>query len=350
MADWRPPLDSSSWKAYAQDPLPGWARRSGTLFDVEPANLAAPRPCDVAICSVPWDTTASTRIGARTGPAAIREASIAYSAQANSRGGTELLNLRTGRLLRPRQRHLTDFGDLHTYPSDTERQLRATAAEVFAIGLLAEQVIALGGEHTVSHPLYGGLQRAWQAKRPGSRLGYVQIDHHFDFGDRSALHGRHYHGSNGRRISELEGVQPEAMGFVGMGDLTSAAQLAGMRDRGITVRTMMDVRDRGFSACLSDACKQVLKACDTLYVSIDIDVCDLSVSPGTGHVTVGGIGAVDFLAIADVLRPLPVFGLDIVEVNGLLDPSGTTAHLAARLLFELLLLEESGQHTHGQPG
>lgn len=341
MADWRPQLDSTSWKAYADDPLPGWARRSGALFDVESARLETAQPCDVAICSVPWDTTASTRIGARTGPAAIREASIAYSAQANSRGRTELLNLRTGRLLRPRSRQIRDFGDLHTYPSDTERQLHATAAEVFAIGLIADQVIALGGEHTVSHPLYAGLQRALQTRHPGSRLGYVQIDHHFDFGDHSILHGRHYHGSNGRRISELDGVEPAMMAFVGMGDITSAKQLAGMRDSGITVRTMMDVREHGFSACLADACRHVLQACDHLYVSIDIDVCDLSVSPGTGHVTVGGIGAVDFLSIADVLRPLPVFALDIVEINGLLDPSGTTAHLAARLLFELLLLEAS---------
>jgi agmatinase len=340
MVDWVADLTTTSWKAFSDDPLPGWARRAGTLFDVPTARLDAPADCGVAVFSVPWDTTASTRIGARTGPVAIRQASISYSGQARSRGAVDLLNLRTGKRLRPRPVTVVDYGDMHTYPLDIERQLRATAAEAFAVGMNAEQIVTLGGEHTISYPLVAGLRRALENKRPGARLGYVQIDHHFDFGDHSALHGRYYHGSNARRVSELDGMRPQAMGFVGMGDLTSASQFSGLVARGTVVRTMGDVRARGFATCLAEACDAVLRACDALYVSIDIDVCDLSVAPGTGHATVGGITAVDFLAIADVLRPLPVFALDLVEVNAELDPTGATAHLAARLLFELLLLEE----------
>lgn len=338
MLDWSD-LSASSWRAFSEDPLPGWASRAGTLFDVSTASLDGSETYDVAVCSVPWDSTASTRIGARTGPAALRQASIAYAAQAKSRGAIELLNLRTGACVRPRILNIADFGDLHTYPCDIERQLRASAAEVFAIGSRAKQVVTLGGEHTISYPVVAGLRRALADKLPGARLGYVQIDHHFDFGDRSSLHGRYYHGSNGRRISELSGMDPRSMGFVGMGDLTPLSQFRGMLASGFAIRTMLDIRARGFSACLAEVCDSVLQACDCLYVSIDIDVCDLSVAPGTGHATVGGICAADFVAIADVLRGLPVFGVDLVEVNSQLDPTGSTAHLAARLLFELLLLE-----------
>lgn len=346
MADGIFDFSGSSWKDFQDDPLPGWARRAGTLFDVPCGRLeSASGGIDVAVCSIPWDTTASTRIGSRTGPAVIREASLGYAAQARSRRTTELLNLRSGLLMRPCKKHLVDFGDLHVYPSDPEKQLRASAAEVMAVGLLASQVVVLGGEHTISHPVVAGLQRALREKDPGRRLGYLQIDHHFDFGDVSVLHGRHYHGSNARRVLELPGMQPETMGFVGMGDLTSASQYQDMLARGIVVRTMTDIRARGFAACLSEACDALLKRCDTLYVSIDIDVCDASAAPGTGHVTIGGISTTDFLAIADVIRRHPVFGLDIVEVNGQLDSSGVTSNIAARFLFELLLLEESSGRT-----
>ncbi|HEX8131269.1 MAG TPA: agmatinase family protein [Pyrinomonadaceae bacterium] len=329
-----------SWEEYQRDPLPGWARRAGTLFDVPTANMETPPPgLDVAVCSVPYDATASTRIGARTGPTAIREASLAYASQARSRQVPELLHLRSGEKLRPTQSSIADFGDLHVYPSNPERQNGATMAEIMRLGMISSRLIVLGGEHSISYPIVAGFLEALSQKSPGRRLGYLQIDHHFDFGDVSVLHGRHYHGSNARRVAELPAMRPEAMAFVGMGDLTTAAQYQSMLESGITIRTMLDVRARGFATCLTEACEALLRTTDVLYVSIDIDVCDSATAPGTGHVTIGGINSAEFLSIADVLRRYPVAGLDVVEVNAQLDPSGVTAHLAARLLFEFLMLE-----------
>lgn len=336
------PCTETAWQVYRHDPLPGWACRAGTLFDVPAANLEAPQKgLDVAVCSVPFDTTASTRVGARTGPAAIREASLAYVSQTRSRPDTDLLHLRSGERLRPRQCEVADFGDLHVYPSSPDRQVSATMAEVMRLGLISSQVVILGGEHTISYPAVGGLAHALNETTPGRRLGYLQIDHHFDFGDVSILHGRYYHGSNARRIAELPAITPRGMAFVGMGDLTSASQYQRMIEDGITILPMAEVRARGFKTCLTEACQSLLRSTDALYVSIDIDVCDAAVACGTGNVTVGGVSSADFLAIADVLRQFPVIGLDLVEVNALLDPSGVTAHLAARLLFEFLMLELS---------
>jgi agmatinase len=342
MHDPLPVPTETSWQDYTHDPLPGWARSAGTLFDCAAGSFETPPPdVDVAVCSVPYDSTASTRVGARTGPAAIREASLAYAAQARSRQAAELMNLRSGELLRPRRRDLVDFGDLHVYPTHPDRQVRATMAEVMRLALISSQLLILGGEHSISYPAVAGLAEALKRTTPAHRLGYLQIDHHFDFGDSSILHGLYYHGSNARRIYELPVIRPEAMAFVGMGDLTSASQYRQMFADGITICTMADIQARGFGACLTHACEAILRFSDCLYVSIDIDVCDSATACGTGHVTVGGIGSKDFLAIASVLRPCPVAGLDIVEINAHLDSSGVTAHLAARLLFELFMLEAS---------
>ena len=179
--------------------------------------------------------------------------------------------------------------------------------------------------------------------RPGlvaavRHLGYVQIDHHFDFGDQSVLHGPYYHGSNGRRISEHPSAT--AIGFVGAGDLTSARQLESLRSSGVAIRSMTDIRRDGFEVSLKAVLDDVASRSDALYVSLDIDVCDAAAAPGTGHVTIGGISSFELLQIPALLHRYPVVAFDLVEVSPRYDPAGVTAHVAARLLYELLYLRE----------
>jgi arginase family enzyme len=334
-----PGADPGAWRAFADEPLPGWASRSLTLFDAPGGSLADDTAVACGVLSVPFDGTASSRIGARLGPRAIREASLVYSSQLRSRGAVQLRNMRTGALVDIRSRALVDFGDGHTYPSDPARQVHAAAAEARRVAERSELTVLIGGEHTLSYPWYCGVAAA-AAQRGVRRIGYVQIDHHFDFGDRSVLHGPYYHGSNARRIAEHPAAP--AIGFVGAGDLTSAAQLDGLLRAGVAVRSMQDIRRDGFAACLSHVLDHVAARCDALYVSLDIDVCDASAAPGTGHVTIGGITAHELLAAPALLRRYPVIAFDLVEVSPPYDPAGVTSHIAARLLYELLYLCEVG--------
>ncbi len=333
-------IGKNAWKEFSNDPLPGWGSRSFSLFDVTTKNLGEEvTEIDCGVASVPFDTTASTRVGARYGPRCIREASLAYSSQQQSRNSTVLRNMRTGELLQTKEYSLADYGDLHVYPSDPYKQMLASAAEVRRIAMNHERVILLGGEHSLSFPFYCGVAESYYEKQ-GGRVGYVQIDNHFDFGDTSVLHGPYYHGSNGRRISEYPRMSLDAMGFVGVGDLTTATQFDSLIKSGTVVRSIADIRARGFVTCLRETLDQVLEKCDALYISIDIDVCDTATVTGTGHVTVGGINSTEFLSIASVLRKYPVAGLDLMEVSPGFDGSGATGHLVSRLLFEWLFLEE----------
>jgi arginase family enzyme len=329
--------DPDEWRGFAGEPLPGWGCRSMTLFDAASGALGDDAAVDCGVLSVPFDGTASSRAGARDGPRAIREASLVYSSQLQSRGAIALRNMRTGALVDVRARRLVDFGDGHTYASDPARQVRASAAEARRVASRSELTVLIGGEHTLSFPWYCGVAAA-VAARGVRRLGYVQIDHHFDFGDRSVLHGAYYHGSNGRRISEHPAAT--AIGFVGAGDLTSARQLDGLRAGGVAIRSMLDIRRDGFAASLTAVLDAVAARSDALYVSLDIDVCDAAAAPGTGHVTIGGISSYELLQIPALLQRYPVAAFDLVEVSPRYDPAGVTPHLAARLLYELLYLRE----------
>jgi arginase family enzyme len=245
----------------------------------------------------------------------------------------------TGALLESVTPDIIDYGDLHIYPSNPLKQMESMAAELFRIGLDSRQLLILGGEHTLSFGGYCGTAAACREKGI-IRLGYVQIDNHFDFGKESVLHGPIYHGGNGRRISEHPDMNMNAIGFVGQGDLTSAAQFDYLVSQGVTIRGMDRVRAHGFEHCLREVLDKVMENADRLYVSLDIDVCDTATAPGTGHVTIGGITSAEFMQIATVLRDYPVAAFDIMEVSPMFDAGAATSFLAARLLYEWLFLKE----------
>jgi agmatinase len=332
-------IDERSWRDFAPDPLPGWCSRRQTAFDAPSLSLDTPPPfVETAVCSVSFDATATTRTGARDGPRAIREATLAVGSQMASRGSVPLRNMRTDQLQALVSADIGDYGDLHVYPSDPARQIAATSAEIRRVAKHAGRVVVLGGEQLITYPAFAGVRAAGLSA--GRQTGFLQIDHHFDCGRRSTLHGPYDHGSNARLISELPQMPMSAIGFVGAGDLAAAGQLDSLVDAHAVVRSMRDIGRRGFDTCLHEALTELCSQCDQVYVSVDIDVCDSSTACGTGRVTVGGITATELLMLPAVLHRYPVAGLDIVEVNPSLDRAGVTAHLAARLLFEWLFLRE----------
>ncbi|MGH7266248.1 MAG: arginase family protein, partial [Candidatus Rokuibacteriota bacterium] len=74
-----------------------------------------------------------------------------------------------------------------------------------------------------------------------------------------------------------------------------------------------------------------------LYVTIDIDVLDPSIAPGTGAPEPGGITVPDLLAALRELGAAQVVGFDLVEVSPVWDPSGRTAIIAATIVREAIL-------------
>jgi len=75
-----------------------------------------------------------------------------------------------------------------------------------------------------------------------------------------------------------------------------------------------------------------------VYISIDIDVVDPGMAPGTGTPEPGGITARELLdTVRRLGRELDVVGADLVEVSPHYDqPADITARLANRVVLELL--------------
>ena len=75
-----------------------------------------------------------------------------------------------------------------------------------------------------------------------------------------------------------------------------------------------------------------------IYFTIDLDVLDPAVFPGTGTPEAGGVSFLELLnAALEVIRGSNVVALDMVELSPPYDPSGISTATALKLLREILL-------------
>lgn len=74
-----------------------------------------------------------------------------------------------------------------------------------------------------------------------------------------------------------------------------------------------------------------------VYFSLDLDVLDTSVLPGTGTPEPGGVTFKELLAAVLMLKSLNIVALDVCELSPPQDPGGASTAAACKILRELLL-------------
>lgn len=271
---------------------------------------------DIAVLGVPVDQGTSNRPGQRYGPREIREASLIY-AWAPENGFYYIDTERT--VLKGLR--WADLGDVDVVPSDMAQTSQNISAAVAAIRKRGAFPVLLGGDHSIAFPAIRGLGT--------SPITVVHFDAHLDsYGDGSpeVLN----HGSWVQQVAKLPGVRFVQVGMRGIAN--DAGGVARSRALGSTIITAERVHREGVQAVL-----ETLPNLGTIYVSLDIDVLDPSLAPGTGTVELGGL---TFYQMHEFLVRLPskgrVIGLDVVEVNPFFDPTGVTAQTAVRLIIDLL--------------
>ena len=74
-----------------------------------------------------------------------------------------------------------------------------------------------------------------------------------------------------------------------------------------------------------------------IYFTIDLDVLDPSVFPGTGTPEAGGISFTELLSGILKVSRLNIVGADVNELSPMLDASGASTAVACKVMRELLL-------------
>ncbi len=101
---------------------------------------------------------------------------------------------------------------------------------------------------------------------------------------------------------------------------------------------MSEITDRGLDKVVDEAVAHAADGADAVFLSIDIDVVDPGMAPGTGTPEPGGLTSRELLdTVRRLAKELNVVGADIVEVSPPYDgPGEITAYLANRVVLEIL--------------
>lgn len=290
---------------------------------LDPAQLSG---VDVAIVGAPVDESVSHRPGARFGPRAIRLAEVNGTIPA--RAPHMDAGIDPYAVLR-----VVDHGDAPVTPADALRSHAAIRACVLDVARAGAIPIVLGGDHSIAHPDVGAVAEAIAP----ARLGLVHFDAHAD--DAEEIAGvRHSHGTPLRRLVEDGSVRGEDIVQVGLrGYWPSPAEFAWAREQGFRWYRMEEVHARGADDVTSAVIADLASTVDAVFLSVDIDVCDPSVAPGTGVPEPGGMLAHDLLrAVRRIASELPLAGMEVVEVSPPFDHAEVTALLAHRVVLEAL--------------
>ena len=74
-----------------------------------------------------------------------------------------------------------------------------------------------------------------------------------------------------------------------------------------------------------------------VYITIDLDVLDPAVFPGTGTPEPGGVSFKELMDAIHALGDLNIVGMDIVELSPQYDTTGASTAVACKVLRELTL-------------
>jgi agmatinase len=331
------------WEVYSDYDLPtyvGPTTFSNLPWVTDPAEIAR-RGVDVAIVGAPFDDATSHRPGARFGPRAIREAQSASGALNSLQLGVEPFDVLA----------VVDAGDANIVPSWMERGhalIHRKVREVAATGAIP---MVLGGDHSITWPSASAVA---EVRHPAS-IGIVHFDAHADTAqDIFGVLGSH--GTPMRRLVESGAVAGRNFVQVGLrGYWPPPDVFDWMRARGMRWHLMREIEERGAEAVIDDAISEALDGADAVYLSIDIDVIDPGMAPGTGTPEPGGMLTREVLrAIRRIVTAVDLAAMDVVEVSPPFDHAEITAGAANRCVLEaisaLAAKRAAGRRVRHEPG
>ncbi len=260
---------------------------------------------DWVLVGMPYDGTCSYRPGTRFAPNAIREASWGLE------NYSPFLDLDLEQVA------YCDAGDVELPFGNRDEVLGRIKIAAQDVLSQSKHWAGLGGEHLVTYPVIEAYLEAYPD------LAVVHFDAHADLRE-DYLGEPLSHATVMRRIVDIIG--PERLLQVGIRS-GPKAEFDWMRQH----RTLMTSQEE-FQQRLS-AWKD-----RPVFVTVDLDVLDPSIFPGTGTPEPGGLSFIELQQWFALLKGVNIVGFDAVELSPPYDASGVSNIVAAKAVREILLL------------
>ncbi len=271
-----------------------------------------PAEADFTVISIPYDGGASARKGAHAGPERIRFWSQHLTPFSEDR--TRLGAVR-----------VCDMGDIEVHEPEADFEIVRQRVGSLPLSTIP---ILLGGDHSVTIPIFQGQRERYA----GKRLGVLWLDAHPDLCDEFAR-SRLSHACVLRRGLEA-GIEAQDVCLVGLRSWEDQ-EIELIEGGELHVFRAADVAERGIKE-IARAAHELLGKCDAIHVSLDIDCLDPAYAPGTGIPEAGGLTSRELITLIQSLKGLPLVGLDVVEVAPPIDPSEATVFAALKMIMEFI--------------
>jgi arginase len=294
----------------------------------------------IAIIGAPMDLGAGRR-GVDMGPSALRLAGLDERLKAL---GYEVRDLGNVTVAQPeatpagpdRARYLPQI-------AQTCKRLGDMVCEAVTEGRMP---LVLGGDHSVAIGTVAGIARSFQQR--GRKMGLIWVDAHADMNTPETSPSGNVHGMPlacciGRgpadltRLFDFEPkVDPRNVAIVGLRDV-DRTEVPYVRDAGVAAFTMREIDERGLRAVMSEAIERATDGTAGFHVSFDMDAVDPKEAPGVGTPVRGGLTYREAHLAMEILGDCSdLVGMEIVEVNPVLDIANQTAILGVELVLSAL--------------
>ncbi|SHH75614.1 agmatinase [Sporanaerobacter acetigenes] len=261
----------------------------------------------IVVFGAPFDGTTSFRPGTR----------FASSVMRNESYGLEMYSPYLDKDLKDTK--ICDVGDLVLPIGNTEKSMEVIkefAKEIVEDGKIP---MMIGGDHLVSYP---AIEAVYEKHKD---IYVLHFDAHTDLRDTFF----------GEKLSHAN-VLRRTWDFLGDGRIYQFGIRSGDREEFLWAEEHTHLTKFNYDGL--DEVVEKLKE-KAVYVTIDIDILDPSVVPGTGTPEPGGISFKEMLDILSKINKLNnIVGADLVELAPHYDPTGVSSAVACKIFRELALV------------
>jgi arginase len=295
----------------------------------------------VHIIGVPLDLGGARR-GVDMGPSAFRIAGLGDRISELGRAVVDQGDLpspipETRKAVDPTRKYINEIASVC-------RHLYDVAMQSHDAGALP---LVLGGDHSLAT---GSVAASADSVRQATSypLGLIWVDAHGDMNTPQTTTTGNVHGMP---LAALLGPEPAELSRIGARSPKVRADrtvLIGVRnldeqekqvirESKVNVFTIKDIDRHGIAVVMERALAIAGQGTSGIHVSFDLDVCDPAIAPGVGTPVKGGLDYREAHMVMEMVADSgKLIGLDLVEINPILDVQNQTAILGTELALSAL--------------
>ena len=255
---------------------------------------------DIIMLGMPFDGTVSYRPGSRFAPEQIRLASW----------GLEEYSPYFDKHLEDCNFH--DAGDLEFPLGNTKKSLGVIRQNVEEIYKDGKRVFGIGGENLVTLPEIQAISKYVD------NLAIVHFDAHTDLREEYL----------GEPLSHSAVIRHSAE-IIGFENLKQIGIRSGMKEEFELMKK--------YNTLIHEHKELDVFKDKNIFITVELDVLDTSIMPGTGTPEVGGLDFNQLVGWFKYLSQFNIIGADVVELAPDYDSSGASTAVATKVIRELLM-------------